>query len=128
MILRRHVRPGRVGPDVGLVSWVVLCLGGTVATWYLAGRWVPVLSVPALDTVTLWQATWPVLLGLGLAAVGAVAVRAGLVPPRLRAATIPRGDLVAVLGGALDVATTARARSRRERPPADAPGPPDEHA
>ncbi|WP_147794685.1 proton-conducting transporter membrane subunit [Cellulomonas sp. Y8] len=125
-ILRRHVRPGPVGADVGLVSWVVLCLGGTVATWYLAGRWVPVLSVPALDTVTLWQATWPVLLGLGLAGVGAVAVRAGLVPPRLRAATVPRGDLVAVLGGALDAAAAAHARASDGRAPARAPGPPDE--
>lgn len=137
-ILRRHVRPGPVGADVGLVSWVVLCLGGTVATWYLAGRWVPVLSVPALDTVTLWQATWPVLLGLGLAGAGAGALRAGLVPPRLRAATVPRGDLVALLGRALDAAAAARGRSRGGREPggrspgeqaaARAPGPPDRPA
>ncbi|MET0433172.1 MAG: proton-conducting transporter membrane subunit [Cellulomonas sp.] len=126
-ILRRHVRPGPVGADVGLVSWVVLCLGGTVATWYLAGRWVPVLSVPALDTVTLWQATWPVLLGLGLAGAGAAAVRAGLVPPRLRAATVPRGDLVALLGRALDAAA-ARGRAPGGRARARGPGPPDEPA
>ena len=107
-ILRRHVRPGPVGADVGLVSWAVLCLGGTAATWYLAARWVPVLSVPALDTVTLWQATWPVLLGLAVAALGAGAVRAGLVPRRLQSFTVPRGDLVALLGRALDAASGAR--------------------
>lgn len=110
-ILRRHVRPGPVGADVGLVSWAVLCLGGTVVTWYLAGRWVPVLSVPALDTVTLWQATWPVLLGLGVAGLGVGAVRAGLVPARVRSLTVPRGDLVALLGRALDATSRARGRA-----------------
>ncbi|WP_158370149.1 proton-conducting transporter membrane subunit [Cellulosimicrobium cellulans] len=119
-ILRRHVRPGPVGADVGLVSWAVLCLGGTAATWYLAGQWVPVLSVPALDTVTLWQATWPVLLGLGIAGLAAGAVRAGLVPARVRSLTVPRGDLVALLGRALDAASR-----RRGRAPAGTATPPD---
>lgn len=128
-IVRRHARPGAVGADVGLVSWAVLCLGGTAATWYLAGRWVPVLSVPALDTITLWQATWPVLLGLGIAALGAVAVRAGLVPARLRAVTVPRGDLVAVLerglDGALDRWRTPPGGAGRPGAPAGTAGPGD---
>lgn len=123
VILRRHVTPGRVGADVGLVSWAVLCLGGTAATWSLAARWVPVLAVPALDTVTLWQATWPVLLGLALAAVGVGAVRAGLVPARLRALTVPRGDLVALLQRALD-AGSREARAARRTGGAPTPAPP----
>jgi formate hydrogenlyase subunit 3/multisubunit Na+/H+ antiporter MnhD subunit len=123
VILRRHVTPGRVGADVGLVSWAVLCLGGTAATWYLADRWVPVLSVPSLDTVTLWQATWPVLLGLGLAAAGGAAVRAGLVPARLRGLSVPRGDLMALLERALD-AGSREARAARRTGGAAAPVPP----
>lgn len=116
-ILRGHVRPGPVGADVGLVSWAVLCLGGTAATWYLAARWVPVLAVPALDTVTLWQALWPVLLGLGLAGAAAVAYRAGLVPARLRGLSVPRGDLMALLERALDrPARDARAATEATPP------------
>lgn len=102
VVLRRHVRPGPVGPDVGFLAWAVLCLGGTIGTWYLAEQWVPVVAVPALDRVTLWQATWPVLLGLALAAAGAAAARAGLVPSRLRRVRLPRGDLVALVQRVLD--------------------------
>lgn len=128
VLLRGHVTPGRIGADVGLLSWAVLCLGGTAATWYLAGRWVPVLSVPALDTVTLWQATWPVLLGLALAAAGVGAVRAGLVPARLREVSVPRGDLVALLERALDRASRDGRAERRTAggavEPVPPPGPP----
>ncbi|MDQ7994010.1 MAG: proton-conducting transporter membrane subunit, partial [Propionicimonas sp.] len=68
LVVRAAVRlghtalPGRAGLDAAMVSWTVLVLGGTVATWFLAGTWFPGLHVPALDAVSLWDALWPVLL------------------------------------------------------------------
>ncbi|MCE0487990.1 proton-conducting transporter transmembrane domain-containing protein [Ornithinimicrobium sediminis] len=64
---RRDERPGDLAT---LVAWSVLVVGGITLTWLLAGRWVPVESVPGLEPVTLWDAAWPVLLGLGLAGLG----------------------------------------------------------
>lgn len=82
------------GADQALVSWTVLVLGGTVATWYLAGVWAPVVSVPQLDAVTVWDATWPILLGLAAAgAVWAVA-RTGRLPRPVSDELVPAGDLV----------------------------------
>lgn len=101
LTLRRHLRPGPVGVDLDLLVWTGFCLGGTVLTWVLVARWVPVLSVPSLDLVTVWQATWLVLLGLGLAGVGLLAVRTGLVGRLPRGRRLPRGDLMALLERAL---------------------------
>lgn len=90
--------PGRDGLDPPLVTWAVLVLGGTVATWWLAAQWSPVLRVPRLDVVTLWDAAWPVLLGVALAALAWVAARAGSVPRRVATGepepVVPAGDLL----------------------------------
>jgi formate hydrogenlyase subunit 3/multisubunit Na+/H+ antiporter MnhD subunit len=95
--LRATVRPGGRPGDVGLAAWAVLTLGGTAVTWELVERWTPLLAVPALSTVTLWGATWPVLLGLGLVGGAVLASRAGLLPRAARVGRVPRGDLVAVV-------------------------------
>lgn len=75
--------PGRDGLDAPLITWVLLVCGGTAATWWLADRWSPLLRVPRLDAVTLWDAAWPVLLGLALAGVAWAVGRAGLLPRRV---------------------------------------------
>lgn len=92
--LLRSTEPEPRGVDQALVSWTVLVLGGTVATWYLAGTWSPVVSVPQLDAVTVWDATWPILLGLVVAgAVWAVA-RSGRLPRQVSDELVPAGDLI----------------------------------
>ncbi|RMI03564.1 formate hydrogenlyase, partial [Cellulomonas triticagri] len=103
-------RPDSGRLDAAVVSWTVLVLGGTVATWYLAGTAFPELKVPSLDAVTFWDALWPVLLGLGLAAGTWALVRTDRLPTRLVAARVPPGDLlVPVERGALRLAgATAR--------------------
>ena len=90
--------PGRDGLDAPLVTWALLVVGGTAATWWLADRWAPALRVPRLDAVTLWDAAWPVLLGLGLTAAAWAASRAGRLPRRLTTGepdpVVPAGDLL----------------------------------
>lgn len=90
--------PGRDGLDAPLVTWAVLVLGGTVATWWLADRWAPVLRVPRLDAVTLWDAAWPVLLGVALAGAAVVAARTGRLPQRVATGepepVVPAGDVL----------------------------------
>lgn len=91
---------GRTGParrvDVSLVSWCLLTVAGTVATWALADRWSDVVTVPGLDLVTLWDATWPIMIGLVIAAVVGILAEREFLPPRLAhpdGSLIPAGDL-----------------------------------
>ncbi|GIG40523.1 proton-conducting transporter transmembrane domain-containing protein [Cellulomonas phragmiteti] len=79
------------GVDASVLTWAVLVVGGTVATWALAGLWAPVVATPGLDPVTTWDATWPVLLGLALTALAVAASRRDLLP---RALAHPDGTLV----------------------------------
>jgi formate hydrogenlyase subunit 3/multisubunit Na+/H+ antiporter MnhD subunit len=85
------------GADGELWAWSVLVGAGIVVTWVLAGRWLPVSSVPELEPVTLWEAAWPVLLGIVLAGVGMWLSARDLLPgwaahPDGR--FLPPGDLV----------------------------------
>ncbi len=105
--LLRTSHPESAGLDPAMVSWTLLVLGGTVATWWLAATWFPALSVPALDAVSLWDATWPVLLGLALAAAAGAAARRGVLPARVAAVRVAAGDLLV----AADVAAAATVRA-----------------
>jgi formate hydrogenlyase subunit 3/multisubunit Na+/H+ antiporter MnhD subunit len=85
------------GVDGELAAWSVLVGTGIVVAWVLAGRWLPVTSVPGLEPVTLWEAAWPVLLGLVLTGVGLWLSSRDLLPgwaahPNGR--FLPPGDLV----------------------------------
>lgn len=55
--------------DASLVAWSVLVLAGITLTWVLAGEWFPLATVPGLEPVTVWDATWPVLLGIAISAI-----------------------------------------------------------
>ncbi|HSJ20014.1 MAG TPA: proton-conducting transporter membrane subunit [Nocardioidaceae bacterium] len=83
--------------DSSLVSWSVLVVAGITLTWVLAGDWIPLTTVPGLEAVTLWDATWPVLLGIALSAIAWWLSRHELLPawaahPDGR--VLPPGDLV----------------------------------
>jgi formate hydrogenlyase subunit 3/multisubunit Na+/H+ antiporter MnhD subunit len=83
--------------DAALVSWSVLVVAGITLSWVLAGEWLPLTSVPGLEPVTLWDATWPVLLGIALSVIAWWLSHRDLLPawaahPDGRA--LPPGDLV----------------------------------
>lgn len=78
------------GVDSSVLSWAVLIVGGAAFTWYLAGQWTPVVSVPGLTTTTLWDATWPILLGLAVLAVGWLLAERNWLPDE---SAVPAGDL-----------------------------------
>lgn len=96
-ILARGELDTRRRGDAELGAWLLLVAAGIVLPWLLTERWLPVAAVPGLDPVTLWDAAWPVLLGLALGALALwLARRRGapgwLAHPDGRA--VPPGDLV----------------------------------
>ena len=112
---------GKLGPahklDPALVSWVLLAVTGTAATWVLAESWAPLIRVPGLDTVTIWEASWPILLGVVVATAAAALSARDKLPPRLAhpdGTLVPAGDLVvpeeAVLARAARAARRAGTR------------------
>ena len=96
LLVRREpdVRPR---PDAELGAWLVLVAAGTVVPWVVTERWLPLTAVPGLDPVTLWDATWPVLLGLAIAALAVLLAHRALLPGWARRAdgrAVPPGDIV----------------------------------
>jgi hydrogenase-4 component B len=85
------------GVDGAVLSWSVVIVGGTLFTWYVAGQWTPVVAVPGFDTTTLWNAAWPILLGLTLSAAAWKLSSRALLPRWLGhpdGTTLPAGDLL----------------------------------
>ncbi|TDS87802.1 complex I subunit 5 family protein [Nesterenkonia aurantiaca] len=96
-------RDPRRRADGELLSWLGVCAAGIVVPWVIGARWItdPVqdegVAVPSWDPGTLWDATWPILLGIILAAMVWVAARRGLLPGRLtsqEAPVVQPGDLL----------------------------------
>lgn len=113
LLLTRGSRAGAQGVDSELLGWSLLVVVGGPVTWVAAERWAPVVAVPGLDAVTLWDATWPLLLGLLVSAATWAAWRRGLLgDDLLREAErlLPAGDLVVPEEAALR--RLARARRR----------------
>lgn len=111
------------GVDGAVVSWSILILGGTVLTWYLAGQWAGVVSVPGLDTTTLWDATWPILLGVALAAVAWWPAHRRLLPQWAAhpdGETVPPGDLVVPEERVVEAVRTTLSRASQAASAADA--------
>lgn len=96
-------------PDRELLAWVFLVAMCIPVPWILGDWWVPLTAVPDLDPVTLWDAAWPVLAGLAIAAV------LWWQWPRLsRLPAVPAGDLVVVYeNGISGVARVIRSVRRR---------------
>ncbi|MDO5619613.1 proton-conducting transporter transmembrane domain-containing protein [Kocuria sp.] len=95
ILLHTDLEPHHPKDDPGLPAWLFLVALSATVPWVLTNRWVPLDSVPGLEPVTLWDATWPVLIGLLLGA----AVWRWLPQKSPRLATrlgevVPPGDLV----------------------------------
>ncbi|EYT65236.1 formate hydrogenlyase [Dietzia sp. UCD-THP] len=83
--------------DAELAAWLVLVAGGITLPWIVTDLWLPVGTVPGLDAVTLWDATWPILLGLAIGGLAWWLSARDILPgwaahPDGR--TVPPGDLV----------------------------------
>lgn len=113
-----ELEPLQPREDPELPAWLILVVTSATVPWTLTEAWVPLESVPRLEPVTLWDATWPVLIGIAL---GAAFWRRH---PRRRpgAPLVPPGDLVVpaeraaasagvLLRGAVGVVTTRRDRA-----------------
>lgn len=96
-------RDPRRRADGELFSWLGVCAAGILVPWVIGARWVtdPVqaegVAVPSWEPSTLWDATWPILLGILLAGLAWGAARRGWLPARLSSsekAAIPPGDLL----------------------------------
>lgn len=95
ILLNTDLEPHNPQDDPELPAWLVLVALSATVPWLLTNRWVPLDSVPGLEPVTLWDATWPVLIGLALGA--AVWRWLPRKSPRLAsrlAEVVPPGDLV----------------------------------
>lgn len=97
-----RAEPLTPGEDPALPAWLLLVLTSATVPYLLSNRWVPLADVPGLEPVTVWDATWPILLGLGLGGAGAALAgvlrhRRGEQRPGLTqrlAQKVPPGDLV----------------------------------
>jgi hydrogenase-4 component B len=116
----------RLGPPGLLGSWLLLVLLGAPAVWWLLAGWLPEAPAPAASPAALWDATWPVLAGLALAAVAVAAARRR---PDRRFRELPAGDVVVlaeaagrrVSRGAGHLAARAQRPAGRDRPRRPAP-------
>ena len=77
--------------DPELPAWLVLVVTSATVPWVLTDLWVPIEAVPRLEPVTVWDATWPILIGL---AVGAALWRWPPAADRDRPERLPPGDLL----------------------------------
>lgn len=103
VVIWRAERDPRRRADGELLSWLGVCAAGIVVPWVIGAHWItdPVqtegISVPSWEPNTLWDATWPILLGISLAALSWVAARRRLLPERLVGGETPAvqpGDLL----------------------------------
>ena len=96
-LLVRREPDSRPRPDAELWAWLLLVATGIVVPWVVTDRWLPLARVPGLDPVTLWEASWPILLGLAIGLLALALSRQQLLPrwaAHPDGHTIPPGDIV----------------------------------
>lgn len=81
---------------VPVIAWIALLVVGLLATWVLPAALLSELSVPQPSLSSSWQATWPVLVGAGLAFGGVRLTRRRATAQPATAPSVPAGDLVVI--------------------------------
>jgi formate hydrogenlyase subunit 3/multisubunit Na+/H+ antiporter MnhD subunit len=118
LLYRTELDPLDPRADPELPAWLVLVVTSATVPWVLTDLWVPLESVPSLEPVTVWDATWPVLIGL---AVGALLWRWPPAADPDRPEWMPPGDLLVpaeravTRGGVLLSRTVDGISARRDR-------------
>ena len=114
--LSRRERKPRPTARTRDVAWSVLAVAAVGPVGALAAGWAPPLSLPGwLDPSAMWAQSWPLLVGLAVAAVAVIVTRGR---PE-RTPTVPPGDIVVIeeraargLLRGLTVASNALGRAR----------------
>ncbi|WP_223881458.1 complex I subunit 5 family protein [Nesterenkonia ebinurensis] len=68
IVSHTEVRP-RPGADGELASWLAVCAAGIAVPWLIGAAWLPDDPEFSWSAGALWDASWPILLALGLGAV-----------------------------------------------------------
>lgn len=111
LLLHSDPDPLPVESDPQLPAWLVIVLAALVLPWWVTETWVPVTGVPELDPITLWDAVWPILVGLVPAALVWWGARWGAAGRWLaRTPRVPAGDLVVPAARAVTVVGEGLAR------------------
>ncbi len=93
VVLVRRERAQKPSAWTRGIAWIVLAVGAAVPVGVLASGWAPPLSVPGwFDPSAMWAQSWPLLLGLALAAGAALIARGEARRPS--SLWHPRGDIV----------------------------------
>ncbi|WP_300345041.1 hypothetical protein [Nesterenkonia sp.] len=95
-LLRQAEREPRRSLDGELLSWVGVCAAGVILPWLIGAWWIPGAGEFSWTASALWDAIWPLLLGLAAGAAVWAAAAAGKLPVWLRAdgTSVQPGDLV----------------------------------
>ncbi|WP_022872656.1 proton-conducting transporter membrane subunit [Nesterenkonia alba] len=95
-VLLAAERQARRGVDGELISWLLVCAAGVAVPWVVGIYWLDAGTF-SWEPGPLWDMTWPILLGLGMAVGVWAAARSGVLPHRLRSAdgsAVQPGDLI----------------------------------
>lgn len=108
--LRQTERGPRRGVDAELLSWLGVCAAGIVVPWLIGQHWISGADEFSWTASSLWDATWPILLGMALGILVWRLAARGLLPSWLGPGLIPAGDLIVPEESA--VLRASRAESR----------------
>lgn len=98
LMWREQVAPPRSGVDGEIGAWLMVCLVGLAAPWWIGLTWFDV-DLPGLTPGVIWDAVWPILLGALPALLVWQGATRGQLPdwfPRADGTLTPPGDLVVV--------------------------------
>lgn len=113
-VMRHAERRVRRAPDGELLSWLAVAAAGVAVPWAVGLAWFPdggpEVAVPGWSPATVWDATWPILVGLALGGVTWWAADRRRLP-----AWVPAADGSLIAPGDLVVPEESVVRATRER-------------
>ncbi|NUL47533.1 hypothetical protein F7P69_20350 [Cellulosimicrobium funkei] len=99
-------REPRGRPDGELFSWLLVCAAGITVPWLVGAYWSP-LGLPDWTVDVVWNAVWPILLGLAVGALVWFLTARDLLPrgsPKADGRSVAPGDLVVAEEGLVRLA------------------------
>lgn len=95
-VMRQTKIEARRRPDGELLSWLAVCAAGVAVPWWVGQNWIAYSGDFSWTVPTVWDATWPILLGLAAGVLVWRLAARDLLPGWLRADghAIQPGDLI----------------------------------